>query len=56
MATSKQYVRKHTNMSAFTKHKAGLKKRNAIIDEIKGMTIKYHFLVSPSKNTAKSFD
>jgi hypothetical protein len=35
MATSKQYVRKHTNKSAFTKHKAGLKKRNAIIDEIK---------------------
>jgi hypothetical protein len=43
MKKSKQYVRKHTNKTAFTKHKAGLKKRGAIIDSIEGMTIKYHF-------------
>jgi hypothetical protein len=43
MAKSKQYVRKHTNKIAFNKHKKGLKKRNAIIDKIEGMTITYHF-------------
>ena len=45
MATSKQYVRKHTNKSAFTNHKAVLKKRNAIIDEIK-MNSRRHELIS----------
>jgi hypothetical protein len=43
MAKSKQYVRKHTNETAFKKHKAGLKKRNAVIEKIDGMTIYYHF-------------
>lgn len=52
----KQYTRKHTNKTAFEKHKAGLKKRKAIIDSIVGMTIKYHFPVSPSKNTARNYD
>jgi hypothetical protein len=50
------YTRKHTNKTAFTKHKAGLKKRNAIIDKIVGMTITYHFPVKSSKNTANSYD
>ena len=52
----KKYVRKHTNKTAFTKHKAGLKKRKAIIDKIVGMTITYHFPVSASKNTAQNYD
>ncbi len=43
MAKSKKYIRKHTNATAFKRHKAGLKKRNAIIDKIEGMTIEYHF-------------
>jgi hypothetical protein len=43
MEKSKEYIRKHSNKSAFTKHKAGLKKRNAVIDKIEGMTIYYHF-------------
>jgi hypothetical protein len=43
MAKSKQYVRVHTNKIAFNKHKKGLKKRNAVIDKIEGMTIYYHF-------------
>jgi Na+-translocating ferredoxin:NAD+ oxidoreductase RnfG subunit len=48
----KIYTRKHTNKTAFEKHKAGLKKRGAKIDKIVGMTITYHFNVSPSKNTS----
>jgi hypothetical protein len=43
MAKSKQYIRKHTNEIAFKKHKAGLKKRGAVIEKIDGMTIYYHF-------------
>jgi hypothetical protein len=43
MAKHKNYVRKHSNKTAFAKHKAGLKKRKAIIDKIEGMTIYYHF-------------
>lgn len=43
MAKYKKYVRKHSNKTAFAKHQAGLKKRNAIIDKIEGMTIYYHF-------------
>lgn len=43
MAKSKQYVRKHTNVEAFVKHQKGLRKRNAVIDKIVGMTIYYHF-------------
>lgn len=52
----KVYTRKHTNKIAFTKHKAGLKKRKAIIDKIVGMTITYHFPISASKNTANYVD
>jgi len=52
----KVYTRKHTNNTAFEKHKAGLKKRKAIIDKIVGMTITYHFPVSASKNTSKYSD
>ncbi len=40
---SKKYTRKHTNKIAFEKHLAGLRKRNAVIDRIEGMTITYHF-------------
>ncbi len=43
MAKSKKYTRKHTNKTAFKKHQIGLKKRNAVIDKIDGMTIEYHF-------------
>jgi hypothetical protein len=43
MAKSKTYTRVHTNKTAFNKHLAGLKKRNAVIESISGMTIKYHF-------------
>lgn len=43
MAKSKQYIRKHSNKLAFNRHMAGLKKRNAVIDKIEGMTIYYHF-------------
>lgn len=43
MAKSKSYTRVHTNKIAFDKHLAGLKKRNAVIESIVGMTIKYHF-------------
>ena len=53
---AKSYTRKHTNKIAFDKHKAGLKKRKAIIDKIVGMTITYHFTVSASKNTSKYSD
>jgi len=49
----KIYVRKHTNKTAFEKHKAGLRKRGAKIEKIEGMTITYRFPVSPSKNTSK---
>lgn len=52
----KVYTRKHTNKTAFEKHKVGLKKRKAIIDKIVGMTITYHFPVSASKNTARNYD
>jgi|688.fasta_scaffold71430_4 hypothetical protein len=52
----KVYTRKHTNNTAFEKHKAGLKKRKAIIDKVVGMTITYHFPVSASKNTSKYSD
>jgi hypothetical protein len=52
----KVYTRKHTNKTAFEKHKTGLKKRKAIIDKIVGMTITYHFPVSASKNTARNYD
>jgi hypothetical protein len=53
---NKVYTRKHTNKLAFEKHKAGLKKRNAIIDKVVGMTITYHFPVSSSKHTSKYSD
>ena len=53
---AKSYTRKHTNKIAFDKHKAGLKKRKAIIDKVVGMTITYHFPVSASKNTSKYSD
>lgn len=49
----KTYVRKHTNKTAFEKHKAGLRKRGAKIDKIEGMTITYHFSATPSKNTSR---
>ena len=53
---SKKYVRKHSNRTAFEKHKKGLAKRKAVIDKIDGMTIYYHFRVSPSKNTSRYED
>lgn len=53
---SKKYVRKHTNKTAFARHKKGLANRNAIIDKIDGMTIYYHFRVQPSKNTSRYED
>jgi hypothetical protein len=53
---AKSYTRKHTNKIAFTKHKAGLKKRKAIIDKIVGMTITYHFPATASKNTSRFSD
>lgn len=53
---SKNYTRKHTNKIAFEKHLKGLKKRDAKIDSIDGMTIKYHFPVSASKNTSRYED
>lgn len=43
MAKSKTYVRVHSNKVAFDKHLSGLKKRNAVIESINGMTITYHF-------------
>jgi len=39
----KKYKRVHTNKMAFDKHKKGLKKRDAVIEKIEGMTIYYHF-------------
>lgn len=53
---SKTYVRKHTNKTAFEKHKKGLEKRKAKIISIEGMTITYKFPVSASKNTSKYED
>ena len=53
---AKEYTRKHTNKVAFEKHKKGLAKRGAKIVSIKGMTIKYTFPVTPSKNTSRSSD
>ena len=53
---AKSYTRKHTNKTAFKKHKEGLKKRNAIIDKVVGMTITYHFPVSASTNTSNYSD
>jgi Na+-translocating ferredoxin:NAD+ oxidoreductase RnfG subunit len=52
----KTYTRKHTNKTAFEKHKIGLKKRGAKIDKIEGMTITYRFLSTPSKNTSRYED
>ena len=46
------YTRNHKNKTAFTKHLAGLKKRNAKILSQKGMTLVYTFPIFDSKNTS----
>jgi len=43
MGKTKTYVRVHQNKTAFDKHLIGLKKRNATIVSINGMTITYNF-------------
>ena len=53
---SKVYTRKHTNSTAFEKHKKGLAKRRAKIIKIEGMTITYKFPVGASKNTSRYED
>lgn len=53
---SKIYTRKHTNKIAFEKHKKGLAARKAKILSIKGMTIRYQFPTTPSKNTSRYED
>jgi hypothetical protein len=43
MGQSNTYVRVHKNKTAFDKHMIGLKKRNATIVSVEGMTITYYF-------------